>query len=1025
MSHNTGTIQLVNPVIEIGPDSGAPANMGPNTWLHSFAHVPAPSGTKFVILHFINVTLPANNRVEVDLGYDMDVFTSADGSSFWTRPVNIHALAGGLVPIRYITDGANTGSVTLDRYGRGERLPGTQDPGALSNSDPFLPGPNYVEPIYDPFWFCGGSPPDWENVACLPGGDIRTQVADSVGMIVTVHDDAVSTCSVTCIGPDLVITAGHCLAMPSTEVPSSSVIFNYRTTCLGSTPGGYAGRFFKVLGLEKYRWSGSADYAILQIKVPPGGIGVPAIPLRNTPVSIGENVFCLHHPNGAVKKLSIPHPGYATITNVGTFVRTNVIDVSGGSSGSGLFDTSGRYVGVLSHGTACNLNWYSSTAILNDIATTPAPPSMRRVMLVVDRSGSMSAPAGTGNTKMEEARDAASLFIELIRAGGGNELGLVSYSTVASLDFGLADVTAGNKLTLIGPAPYVTGIVGGLSPGGNTSIGDGLDAARLEYPAPSLIQRTILLLTDGLQNTPPSIETVEPSLAGIELHAIGFGTEANLNGTLLNTLAQNHGGLYKRAGSGLELRKFFALAFGDIFEAGALLDPALTLQRGQREANPIPFNVCTEEAVTAVVGWENPQVPGANIFVELQLRLETPSGAVITRLTPGVESSTGISWSFLRLRLPFGVDHQGEWKLTVFRDEESLDFEVNYFVNILAAGGPKLRRMPAPSRFYTGDSINPAVILQFADESVPAGGRVSVTVSKPAAGAGNILTDASVDAGMTLDGDLIPPRYAKLMELESQTMGPLIGFETHAFELSDAHRDSGTHLFEDHLGVFGKQLDDLLDTEGNYTFHARATYGEGCVGTRDLFWSVHVDIGIDSAMTEVTTQILRTRPDGRQDVIITVTPKDQFGNYLGPGRGSDLGIEGNASTTLLEEVRDNGRGVYELSAIYDPSIGEIGVVFRQPDRAPVVVPPPDPSGLRLHVSLRRDRVVLRWVSRGLLYDIYQSANFKTWELLVANLQGVAGQEMEYEVSVIPNEHRFFRVREKTSTSLSGDDQAHP
>jgi len=138
MSHVVGTVQTLGTPLTVGPDTGA-APSAPNTWSVTFNHTPAPSGTKFVILHFRNVSLPSGNRLEVDLGYGTDVFTSASGAEFWTRPVNIHSLPSALVPIRYVTDGAATGGAQLDRYGRGERHAGDQDPSALSNCDPFLP----------------------------------------------------------------------------------------------------------------------------------------------------------------------------------------------------------------------------------------------------------------------------------------------------------------------------------------------------------------------------------------------------------------------------------------------------------------------------------------------------------------------------------------------------------------------------------------------------------------------------------------------------------------------------------------------------------------------------------------------------------------------------------------------------------------------------------------------------------------------------------------------------------------------
>ena len=97
MSHITGIIQTLGAPLTIGPGSGSPPT-SPNVWAIDFAHTPAPGGTKLLILHFRNVTLPGANRLEVDLGYDIDVFTSADGGEFWTRPVNVHAFAVGQRP---------------------------------------------------------------------------------------------------------------------------------------------------------------------------------------------------------------------------------------------------------------------------------------------------------------------------------------------------------------------------------------------------------------------------------------------------------------------------------------------------------------------------------------------------------------------------------------------------------------------------------------------------------------------------------------------------------------------------------------------------------------------------------------------------------------------------------------------------------------------------------------------------------------------------------------------------------------
>ncbi len=957
MTHNVGSVQSVSPATTIGPDSGVPES-SPNTWAHSFTHTPAPGGTKFLMLHVVNANLPAANRLEVDLGYDMDVFTAADGSNFWTRPINITAFPGGNVPIRYITDGASSGSVQIDLYGRGESLPG--DPGhpSFSNCDPFLVSGSYAEPTYDPFWFCS-SPPNWENVDCIPGGDIRRTVAQSVGMILTVHGSSVSTCSVTCIGPDTVITAGHCLPVPEIEALTSSVSFDYQTTCGGGKPAGYNPRFFKVIKVLKFRNQTVGgtyfDYCILQLKVPPAGIGVPPLTMRDSIPAPGEQVYGIHHPNGAVKKLSIPHPGFETVNSSGPGGVFTDIDVSGGSSGSGLFDTAGRIVGVLSNGSSCSLRYFPTSTILQDIATTPQPSPAQDVMIVFDRSGSMSAAAGTGRTKIEEARDAASLFVQLIREGSGNRIGLESFSTTASspADFTLTAVNGTAKNTLIGPAPYSGGIVGGLTPDGWTTIGGGLDGARLQFPAPGANPRTILVLSDGLQNTPPMVEAVEPSLGGIDIHVIGFGTESSLDGTLLNRLAQSHDGLYTRAGTGLELKKFFALAFGDIFEAGELMDPEYFLPASQDAAAPIPFHVCGEETITIVLGW-------AEANASLLLELISPAGAIITSGSPAVEDATGRTWTYLRANLPYDGERDGVWQVRVVRPQPipipavashvdvddmaaaTQAVDVHYFVSVIAKGGPLLRHVRYAQTFYSGDVVNPLVELKYPDNSTPHHAKVMLTVTRPSDSVGNVLVKSKLGPPLAIDGDIIPARQATLMALEATSGTPVASYVTETYELHDdpAHTFG---IFEP-AGIYGNPLPELMRVEGNYTFRALATYGEDCIATREASWSIFVSIGIDPDNTQVTAEPVGTLPDGRIRVRVTFTPRDRYGNYLGPGRSDSFDVQVHAGCELLGAVQDQGDGSYTQDVACDPQSDELpGLVVTQPERPSVVLQPTPPA----------------------------------------------------------------------------------
>jgi hypothetical protein len=121
-------------------------------------------------------------------------------------------------------------------------------------------------------------------------------------------------------------------------------------------------------------------------------------------------------------------------------------------------------------------------------------------MIVLDRSGSMSGPGGNGRTKLREAQDAASLFVQLVRSDRHDDVGFDSFSTAANdpPDAAPKDVDDPFKQQLVGPAPYTGGIVGAIIAGGNTSIGDGLRVALKSFPPPhGGSRRAILLLTTG------------------------------------------------------------------------------------------------------------------------------------------------------------------------------------------------------------------------------------------------------------------------------------------------------------------------------------------------------------------------------------------------------------------------------------------------------------------------------------------------------------------------------------------------
>jgi hypothetical protein len=164
----------------------------------------------------------------------------------------------------------------------------------------------------------------------------------------------------------------------------------------------------------------------------------------------------------------------------------------------------------------------------------------------------------------------------------------------------------------------------------------------------------------------------------------------------------------------------------------------------------------------------------------------------------------------------------------------------------------------------------------------------------------------------------------------------LIPTTTDIFPLFDGGEHEDGAIEDD--GMFGNRLDDLALFEGDYTLHARATFGNACSSSRELFWSDYVSVGIDPNTTQVITQTTGFLNDGRTQISISLTPRDRYGNFLGPGRPDAFQLTGDIGTETIGQVVDVGNDSYIQDVAWDPTFGAPpGLVIAQPEREPVLV----------------------------------------------------------------------------------------
>jgi hypothetical protein len=385
------------------------------------------------------------------------------------------------------------------------------------------------------------------------------------------------------------------------------------------------------------------------------------------------------------------------------------------------------------------------------------------------------------------------------------------------------------------------------------------------------------------------------------------------------------------------LRKFFGLSFGNIFEAGALGDPEFILRANQTESEPHKFSVCGEEQITLILGWENPSTP-------LQAHIRTPNGKPINERK--VKTVRGRSWVFSKIPLPHQGERDGTWTFTVDRVRQGGEFpppltDVRYFFLVVCSGGPKLVHLGGPRRVYTGDPVDSLVGLHYSNSTSPHAD-VELIIKAPTVALGDLVMKAGLKPASTTV-DAVNGFYATLQSIARRAGGTLpVSTSTIRVPLfDDGDHDDGAMEPD---GVYNNRLKNLTKVEGTYEFRAVATFGEGCTATREAFWSVHVEPAIDPGRSDVNFVDVTDHADGRHGTIV-ITPRDPYGNPLGPGRPDRLPVFPIPGVKITGKVKDRGDGSYGVSVVCDPAATP-GVGVQQPDRDPATLTPTEAGQLQ-------------------------------------------------------------------------------
>lgn len=488
-------------------------------------------------------------------------------------------------------------------------------------------------------------------------------------------------------------------------------------------------------------------------------------------------------------------------------------------------------------------------------------------------------------------------------------------------------------------------------PGTCTPIGDALVAGIEAFhatPAPTQVRRTMLLMTDGYGNsgrvtiksntegggsqtwsdwrtTHLGMADYATILNSLRLYTLGVGTtiESDLLSQLPSGLSNPNGLDFKVTEvDASQLLPEFALMLSDalgVEEIASATSLAAETESGNNVTHARYFTLNAGEQKLAIVVNRPTSTHGLRVVSRL-----AGGGSWSQMVTSSVAAATGVS-----------VVARTSYYLVVVDLATALgaspspasDWKVQLRMGAAGDGAP----LPITSllglqdlylatdfsfddhHYRTGDLIRVSCRL-YAGNTPVTNAKIRVEVDAPAVGLGTFLAEGGARilartegkdirfADQDASGDRFDPKQAQLVALLADrgwTSLPLASPPPPFADGTDRLHDDGAHgdgAANDGLyaNTFASTLKEGVHT---FRFHITGTL-DGGGGSFHRVKSIArwVGVKVDSAQSPIAVAPLSGAPAGMQGLVITLTPKDARGEFLGPYHADEVKLHSSAGT---------------------------------------------------------------------------------------------------------------------------------
>ncbi|MCD4795217.1 MAG: VWA domain-containing protein [Bacteroidales bacterium] len=537
-----------------------------------------------------------------------------------------------------------------------------------------------------------------------------------------------------------------------------------------------------------------------------------------------------------------------------------------------------------------------------------------KIVYILDRSGSMgwTVQGGGTDTRWEILTQSVETFSTTMETflQYNDAVGLTYFATDViqpgdPINSGFITTSSGTSISTT-----LTNLMEQQTPQGATAMGSGLKDGRNKLDGNNPINATkiVLLFTDGEQNRTPLVNDDGESLDdgsvlnvsdcltqdSIRYYTIAMGT-GGLNIERLEKIATESNADYHAENTFDEnlLNTFFNDNLKSILKGGS---PQIISQQTRKLINGEYSTKFKINSNCTKILFQLSYNKGDSMYMTIKKGEDV--------LTEEFYKKESDFYQILSLDLPHKANNyiysQGEWTVTVKGNSEE-----NFNLTCITDDHYLKYKCGTDKGMYTnGDTIKFSVDLSYAGNPlIGETDTVKVIIFKPGDDLGHLMaTYATPELNQdSINGDETSGYYQKFLSLmnnDSSFYNSLLPSEQ---IIILEHQGNGHYTgFFDKTELSGiYQIHFLLKGEipGNGTF------------IREKLKTAVFEFGLmDNSETNYNIDL--TQGDKYQTAIITIRPKNKFGNYMGPGYLSQIKIKLNKKQIVIRDKADNLNGSY-------------------------------------------------------------------------------------------------------------------